>query len=154
MVAAIRPLGTCDQVFGQEAPRGMVDGPGKLIKASEVSIIVRMVTMLNRNAFIIRPTRKFFEWIRSLDGFDEEEEMELEPTIFLIDELASGSGGQSKALGKYWREIAETEFEAWWESQDDWPLLHSVEEFLEYFECRYSEMIHDLSTRELIREEF
>lgn len=112
-----------------------------------------MVTVLNRNAFKVLPTKKFFKWLGSLEDADGSEDIDQEPTIYLINELAVGSLGQAEALEKSWREIADTEFEAWWESEEDWPQLNSVYEFQEFFSFEYVEMVYDLSTKDLLQEE-
>ena len=112
---------------------------------------------LNRDAYLVKPKRKFAEWMRFVDetSTPEIEESLLSGcgTIYLLEELGSGSSTEAREeLNGHWREIAASEFEAWWTNEPDWPKLTSIVDFEKYFEWTYVDMIHDLSTTSLLRE--
>jgi len=110
-----------------------------------------MITALNRNAIVVRPTRKLNEWMRSLNG-SEICETDDEPTVYLVTE--QDAEDESSALENHWRKIADAEFESWWVDERDWPKILNLQEFLEYFVCLYSEIVHDISPKRLVREKF
>lgn len=112
-----------------------------------------MITTLNRNAVVVRPTQKLWEWLRSLDGSPAGEYVEDEPTIYLITEQEAEDAAVS-ALKGHWRKIADAEFEAWWVEPGDWPKISNLKGFQEYFTCSYTEIVHDLSPKKLEREAF
>ena len=112
---------------------------------------------LNRDAYLVKPTKKFTDWLRYVDDATEPEDADnllASPgTIYLLDELDTGDSAEAKVvMQNYWRRIAGSEFEAWWTNEPDWPRLNSIAEFDEYFTWIYVEMINDLSPKNLLRE--
>lgn len=108
----------------------------------------------NRDAFVIRIKPAFRDWMRSLTENDpdapEIKSMVYEPTLYLVDELYVDIQEAGKAqLKKCWREIAESEFEAWWTVETDWPRLKNMADFEKYFSWEYIVMIHDISDSEI-----
>ncbi len=112
---------------------------------------------LNRDAYLVKPKKKYADWIRYVDetSKDESDESLLKEsgTIYLLEELDSGSSDEAEAeLSKYWRKIAASEFDTWWTNEDDWPRLKSIADFDEYFDSTYVEMVHDLCGTAITRE--
>ena len=108
----------------------------------------------NRDAFLIRSKPAFTDWLHSLtkDDPDAPETWSLasEPILYLVDELEMDIPEAGKAqLKKCWREIAESEFEAWWTVDSDWPKLRTLADFEKYFTWEYISMIHDTSDSEI-----
>lgn len=112
---------------------------------------------LNRDAYLVKPTKKFTGWLRYVDEKAEDKDADkllASPgTIYLLDELDTGDSAEAAVvMQKYWREIAESEFEAWWTNEADWPRLSTIADFDEYFDWVYVEMINDLSSNILLQE--
>mgnify|MGYP001828166261 CR=1 FL=1 len=98
---------------------------------------------LNRDAYLVKPTRKFADWVRDVDDTTKPEDPDVllasSGTIYLLDELDTGDSAEAKAVMRsYWRRIAESEFEAWWTNEADWPRLISIADFDEYFTWIYA----------------
>ena len=112
---------------------------------------------LNRDAFLVKPRKKFTDWLRYVDEEmkeDDADDLLASPgTIYLHDELKTGDRTEAEAvMQNSWRNIAESEFEAWWTNEPDWPRLTTIADFDEYFTWVYVDMINDLSPKSLLRE--
>ncbi len=114
-----------------------------------------MEDTINRIAIHLRPKEKFLEWARTLDGDQEFDGMDLEGfcNTYLLDEaMDSGRVAIRKHLAKYWKRIAIEEFSAWWQGEEDWPVLKTIKDFEEFFIWGYSEIVCDLGKIRLERE--
>lgn len=112
---------------------------------------------LNRDAYLIKPKKKYVDWVRYVDETAQPKDLESllssTGTIYLLEELATGDVAEAKSqLNRHWRAIAESEFDAWWTDADDWPKLKSVADFELYFDWTYVEMVFDLIPGSLLRE--
>ena len=112
---------------------------------------------LNRDAFVVRPRKRFCEWLQSVDDtFDSTNEASILAdggTIYLFDETGSGTKAEARvALKKHFKMIAAAEFDAWWTVEDDWAVLKTVDDFESYFEWSHVEMVCDLLKKRLERE--
>lgn len=101
-----------------------------------------MIPLINRAAIIIWHKEAYFQWTESLDG---DRPNSNEGNLYLIEDLQTGSPEEAgQLIRKYWREIAEEEFEAWCTDDEAWPRLKSIKDFGEYFRWEVRDMIHDL----------
>ena len=106
-----------------------------------------MKPCINRALITLKPKKKYLDWARSVGDGKEVDEVKMEDfcNAYLIGEIDSSEKGEiRKNLGKYWREIAAEEFEAWWMLEDDWPELRSIKDFEEYFDWTFTELVMDL----------
>lgn len=112
---------------------------------------------LNRDAYLVKPTKKFADWLRHVDETTEPRDADdllgSPGTIYLFGELDTGERAEAEvAMRKHWKKIAASEFEGWWTNEADWPRLKSIADFDEYFDWVYVEMVNDLSSKTLLRE--
>ena len=111
------------------------------------------IFLLDRDAFVIKPTSRFLTWLESLDSGLQPVPDEISPTIYMTKELPSSEPEVvARCLARLWPRIAEEEFNAWWTDPADWPEIHGLPEFFEYFECTRVEMVFDLEAKPLRRE--
>lgn len=116
-----------------------------------------MSISINRCLVQITPTEKFFKWgnCHEKSHSDYVEPTDSWGNAYLIKELESGGREEvRKRLSKYWKRIAEEEFEGWWNDPGMWPELKTIRDFEKYFTWKHVEIIFDLEEAGIIREEF
>lgn len=109
--------------------------------------------LLNRQAYIVKPTRHFLQWLASVGTSSHPMPDEIEPTVDLLgEEDETGPEAFARCLGRDWSRIAEEEFNAWWTDRSDWPEIRGLPGFFEYFECSIVDMVFDLERKPIKRE--
>jgi len=102
---------------------------------------------IDRCALVVRPTWKFVEWVNALDGSNFEETDVMIQTVYLVDfEDSLDAASTAGLLEFYYSDIAASEFGSWWTNEADWPVLRSLNDFFQFFECHPSETVIDLAT--------
>jgi hypothetical protein len=104
------------------------------------------IALVDRGAFVVRPTWKFAEWVRSLEDPPEDDSLIFRHSVYLVEgtDLFDAESTVSW-LETFHLDIAAHEFDLWWTAEDDWPPIRGLSDFFQYFECVPTETVVDLS---------
>ena len=102
------------------------------------------MAFINRACFIVSRKNAYVEWAVGL-----EDDSNLKPDrpgdVYLVPDLEFVGDERIRAhLKRYYREIAEEEFEGWCTDSNLWPEIKSLSDFEKYFEWEFRELLHDL----------
>ncbi len=108
-----------------------------------------MTDLLNRSAVIITPTKKYVQWVRSVDKEHainaSDKEIKAVTNVYLVEEVLTGVKKEIRdIMERNYLDIAIQEFSAWWLVEDDWPVLSSLEAFEQYFGWKLNEVVMNL----------
>ena len=103
--------------------------------------------MINRTAVTVRAKQPFLDWLRqlpdpvgpeiTLDGVNRD------GTVYLLPEY-DHDDERKDLLTHFHDMIFESQLEAWWTEDSDWPLVRSLEVFKEWFTVEFHSIIEDL----------
>ena len=97
---------------------------------------------LPHTVVILLPTEKMLAWVNGGGGGITLSDVQREPTAILIPEFESAEESDA-FLKQHWREIFETELEAW-STPDEWPENLSYELFRSFFRFQFSSMVYSV----------
>ncbi len=102
-----------------------------------------------RQAFLIKPTKKFRAWFDHLGDIDPDfPDPEIDPqnpTTYLITPRGLDTPEEGREeLSIYWQGIAYHEFGSWWTDEENWPDLTTIEDFECYFDWTFIPEVVDL----------
>jgi hypothetical protein len=113
------------------------------------------VELINRVALIVRPKRRFAEWVNSLDreqgppSFDLDSERN-NPTIYLVSTNGPEIPDLSELVDTYGLEIFEAQLEGWWRDEARWPVNRNPHIFRDWFDVTLSDLAWDMDETEPI----
>ena len=111
--------------------------------------------LVNRVALIVRPKRRFAEWVNSLERdeglpwFDLDSERN-NPSIYLVSTIRLEVPDLSELVDTYGVEIFETELEGWWTDDAHWPANRNPHIFRDWFDVTLSDLAWDMDETEPI----
>lgn len=108
-----------------------------------------MTDLINRSAVIVTPTKKYIQWVRGLDWEEpfgvSDKQIKEAANVYLVEEAMTGTKEEVRhIMEQNYLEIAMEEFSAWWQVDEDWPLLKSLEDFEKFFHWKLNEMVLNL----------
>jgi len=102
-----------------------------------------MIPCINRTVIIIWHTEAYSKWTESLDGECPGSD---EGNVYLMENVENDTREEARLfLRKYWREIAEEEFTAWWTDDNGWLKLLNIKDFEKFFRWEVRDMVHNFS---------
>ncbi|MCB9231209.1 MAG: hypothetical protein H6581_06085 [Bacteroidia bacterium] len=110
------------------------------------------LSLVNRGVLTVSPRSPFYTWSADLTPDLELPAAEMNySTAYLIRDNI-GPGSIERVVKKHFQHIFENELSGQWEDEEDWPQERTWELFNEWFEWRFSEMVFDLESDELMKE--
>lgn len=111
--------------------------------------------LVNRVALIVRPKRRFAEWVNSLDKDEGPPSFDLDsqrnnPTIYLVSTIGPEVPDLSELVDTYALEIFEAELEGWWTDEAHWPANRNPHIFRDWFDVSLSDLAWDMDETEPI----
>jgi hypothetical protein len=111
--------------------------------------------LVNRVALIVRPKRRFAEWVNSLDREKDEPLFDLDsernsPTIYLVAAIGLEVPDLSELVDTYGVDIFEAELEGWWTDEAHWPANRNPHVFRDWFDVALSDLAWDMNETEPI----
>jgi hypothetical protein len=111
--------------------------------------------LVNRVALIVRPKRRFAEWVNSLDMEEDEPSFDLDsernnPTTYLVAAIGLEVPDLSELVDMYGVDIFETELEGWWTDEARWPVNRNPHVFRDWFDVALSSLAWDMDDAEPI----
>ena len=111
--------------------------------------------LINRVVLIVRPKRRFAEWVNSLEPEDGGVRFDLDsernrPTTYLVATIGPEVPDLSELVDTYGVEIFETELEGWWTDEAYWPVNRNPHVFRDWFDVTLSDLAWDLEETEPI----
>jgi hypothetical protein len=104
--------------------------------------------LLARAALIVRPKRRFVDWVNAIDHGGPKysiEEARTNPTVYLV---YFGPGDQERPFSEFVDEVAEEVFEAqlsqWSEDEAAWPANRSPHGFRQFFDVEFADTVCDV----------
>ncbi len=99
--------------------------------------------VVNRIALIVRPKRRYLEWIRRSNGPRVTEEMLPSfETVYLL-EGESEAADLQELIDEYADELFEHQLEQWSENEDLWPPNRTPHVFRDWFDARVIDLVCD-----------
>ena len=108
--------------------------------------------MLNRAAVMVTPKEPYLKWVRSVYPDITDDEIQVERTVYLIEDIISLEHGQ-ELMKKYFKSIFENELWGWHRDESDWPKRRGLNTFREWFKVEINSMILDVCDRVLVDDE-
>lgn len=108
--------------------------------------------LVNLSAIIVKPKQPYWDWVNNLD--DEPispESLSSEHPVYLLPECDSDAQFQLW-LKKNYLTIFENELHAWWQDDNDWPVVRDYKTFRAWFEIQYGSEVFDMSEKPLLTE--
>lgn len=103
-----------------------------------------MESTLNRCVVFINHRPPYLAWGQSLDT-GENIPVPVDGNAYLVEESVTGTDEEAEFyLKKYWRRIANEEFESWSRLPAQWPKLQNFKDFKKYFSFEVRELVIDL----------
>ncbi len=106
---------------------------------------------VNRSSLIVSGKQPFYDWIRSLGGYDHVEDDSLDATVYLIDYFEDEDGLQKALMNRY-EEVFQLELSVWNDDESQWPENLSFDLFLDWFDVIPSQLVLDAVPENLERE--
>lgn len=106
---------------------------------------------INRNCFIVKPKKPFFDWINTI--FDDKMQIDKkeEHNVYLIREFDSNE--QIIAwIERNYKNIFENELNDWYTDESRWPKNRTLGVFKSWFEVEVNSMVIDLEDFEIEKE--
>ena len=109
--------------------------------------------MINRSAVTVRAKQPFLDWLRQLpDPVGPEitlESINDDRTVYLLPEEGDDEEA-GELLAQFFDIIFESELEAWWTGDSDWPPVTEFDVFKEWFDIEHHSVIEDLTTGPIV----
>lgn len=104
--------------------------------------------LLDRMALIVRPKRRFVDWVNGL-GITPKltiEEARTNPTVYLVAGIGDGDGPTplSDVVDNYAEGLFEAQLEGWSDDESAWPQSRSPHTFRQYFDAEMAEVVEDV----------
>jgi hypothetical protein len=104
--------------------------------------------LLDRMALIVRPKRRFVDWVNGLGTATPKltiEEARTNPTVYLVTGVGDQDGRAplSDIVDAYADEIFESELEGWSSDESAWPQNRSPHTFRQFFDAEMAEIVED-----------
>ena len=113
------------------------------------------LSTINRCGFSVLPNEKYIEWAMSIDDDAEAHASVLEAKegrVFLFDGEPINPEQVRQCMQSHYQSIANEWFGSWHRIKAGWPRIGSLEDFEQYFDWSFSEMVFDLSPMEPLEE--
>src|SRR5438132_683563 len=111
--------------------------------------------IVKRAALILRPKRRFVEWVNRVDDRSPQltlEEARTTPTIYLVEEMDSVEGA-SELVDVYAEELFEDQLASWAVDEATWPGNRTPHLFRDWFDVEVVETILDTQDTPLTDDE-
>jgi len=113
------------------------------------------VELVNRVVLIVRPKRRFAEWVNALDRDDGAQWFDLysernRPSTYLVATIGPEVPDLSELVDTYGLEVFETELEGWSTDEAHWPVNRNPHVFRDWFDVTLSDLAWDLDETEPI----
>lgn len=108
--------------------------------------------MINRSAITVRARQPFLDWLLKLpDPTGTKttlEEINEDRTVYLLPEY-DHDDEREDLLTHFFDMLFESQLEAWWTDDAQWPLVRDLKTFNEWFEVEHHSIIEDLAAEPL-----
>lgn len=114
-----------------------------------------MKQIMNRAVIIVRPKKRFIEWVRNADNDSKRitvKDIEEEPNIYLVNDYDMDAE-KEKLIKENYKYIFEEELNGWITDESVWPGKRDMKTFLEWFHVDFHSMVFDLGEDEYIIED-
>ena len=106
---------------------------------------------INRNCFIVRPKKPFFDWLNSLFKDERQINSQEENNVYLVREMDSNEEIRAWIEQNY-EDIFQNELNDWYTDDSRWPTKRTLVMFQSWFDVEIYSMVLDLDDSEIEKE--
>ena len=106
---------------------------------------------INRNSFIVRPKKPFFDWLNALFEGEEPIQNKEENNVYLIREFDNNED-INRWVDNNYQTIFDNELNDWYTDESRWPKNRTLSMFKSWFDVEVNSMVLDLEDFEIEKE--